>query len=439
MADIFIDIAKAKGVLEKERSLSGHLRTLYTAIEDERNKLRYEIAGREQISAHWQQVSQQIKREADTIYSMGSALQSIVESYEYIEKTNLNGQVADKTSVQSTGTSANQKIANLLANYNLCQNPDEQSKIRAEILRVIQSEQDGEKKFSLTDAKDLLGFWKDIVSLVKKDSDIREDSSKPWMGLLGDVVSTMKAAIGLKESETTPDFCAAMLSYLKSGCKINNSVLDLFDHYGVIGDKDKSFCESLGLLSAGTGFLESIVKGYNKSGGINAEFWKNSSDITSGIEDIWSSCLDISGKWSGLKGMDKVLGKYQYQVSTVAPVKAVFDMGAYYLSDIWQRTEDGEFDIDDCGAVLRGTGFTGANTLISAATFGIISPEASDWERNFREAQQATYNVADYFGISGTARKIFVGSSSVLVSSWTATIAMFKNISSSKQLLTGGV
>ena len=103
MAKIWIEPAKARATLDRQRELERALRSLYQDVNGIRNGLRYKISGREAIAARLREAAEQISREAESAKAMRTALEQVIRQYENTEKGNLDRVKAEKTSIRQSG------------------------------------------------------------------------------------------------------------------------------------------------------------------------------------------------------------------------------------------------------------------------------------------------------------------------------------------------
>lgn len=113
MARIAIEPAKAKGVLEQERSLESSLRSYSREVDSVRRGLRNKIAGQEQISARLREAVEQINREASATRAIHDGLSQVIQRYEQTENSCRDKTAsAERTSVQENpgGSAATTEI-----------------------------------------------------------------------------------------------------------------------------------------------------------------------------------------------------------------------------------------------------------------------------------------------------------------------------------------
>lgn len=107
MAQIYIEPSKGRSVVEDEAQLFKTLAQLTGEVSRLRGNLRYQIAGRQQISDRLFQVMDQMAKEAALVKKMETGLEQIIKLYEQTENANLERLVAEKTPVQVGVTGGN--------------------------------------------------------------------------------------------------------------------------------------------------------------------------------------------------------------------------------------------------------------------------------------------------------------------------------------------
>lgn len=431
MAMIYFEISKTSPILTKQDDLGNELGSLCEQVENVKNNLRNKISAQKAIDARLRQAFEQIQQEKRSVLAMRNGYEQISSQYIQYEKENLSMLSLVSMGSRPAIVPDTKRSLNPLAELNMLEI----------MLEIEKMKLDAAKEGRVQDP------WSSIMNsmteLFKKISPFsgfwQNRKGSAWFGGADALLSVIKNASGLKDSENGLDLFSNLMGYMASGCKLDKKVLDLLKTYGHLGEGNKDFLDNLGLSGACFNLVESIVSNYQESEGCNPAFWKNSSGITSKLEKFIDIYFDGSGKWEGMKGAEKAFAKYNMNVKEIAPAKAAIDMGIYFLADIFEKTEDGKFDMADYGSILRGTGATGANTLISAATLGLISPDVEDWDTNFREAQQFTYNVMDQWNIQGGARTGALLISSIPVAAYTAAKTVVDEIGETVGKIADGV
>lgn len=85
MADIKLDLSRIASVPLEENYLAAVLRYLADSTLDIRANLRFEIAGRDQISESLLKVAEQLKREAGAVRNLSSGMDQISCAYRSTE------------------------------------------------------------------------------------------------------------------------------------------------------------------------------------------------------------------------------------------------------------------------------------------------------------------------------------------------------------------
>lgn len=311
--------------------LSSRLSSYGRDVQSAGNLRGISIASKEVLQRRIDEIVESIRKQANTMRSMGDGLSEISLNYERTENTLLGR--ADEIKV----------------NVNEGKNT------------VGKGEEDEEEG----------GWFKAVLSFFENVLD------KPGAGLLSNFLSYL---------EDFRDF----LKDTKAGwtgfgewCDLGKTSSDLWDAlYGFFKGHDSSGLleEHFGAVSAGVGLVGSI---FGLLGKLSEAIGSDSSDIPGKIADFLEAGgegLGVGESIFGLKHLKDAAGAAKDKLLDAASKWVA--LGETALSTLGQTirsvaeyASDGEFDITDFGATGVDASLAGLDKLLSAVTFGIVSSE----------------------------------------------------------------
>jgi len=152
------------------------------------------------------------------------------------------------------------------------------------------------------------------------------------------------------------------------------------DSLAAVGGIAKWFEKNkMGKIFSAVGSIAGIAGDITDLSGMSgSDVLKNSGnllpDITRLADDITSAGTDLSKSGAASKNI------------FIAALTAAASMTAFAFGDVYQRaTDDGVYDLDDYSDTLLRTGINGADTFLTAATFGLVDFDAESAVKTFED------------------------------------------------------
>ena len=259
-------------------------------------------------------------------------------------------------------------------------------------------------------------IFKVIKVIANWDGIDRQTEPPKWMDGIGGLIGLLSAMTALNNVKDISKLPERILKFFGSGIKLDKEVIKLLDKYSA--GSNTTFIKKLSHLTNVIGFFESCISHFRETGEINFEFFKNSGSITNSIKDFIMGFKDIGGD---LKGFEKFKTKFDFDIKTVSPILAAINMGIYGLFDGIEKVKDG-VTMQEYGEWLKGTGVTGANTMISAITLGLVNLDTNSVLNNYKDVEQyvkgGVDNLVDSLHLPDGAKKIMYIPASIPVAIW---------------------